>query len=93
VRRLTIALLLALLAGCGSKGEGDGGESGKSGGRVPPAKGDLSDLDGMPIEELLRAIVPRLAQEPGYQNPAQLAESLDKNWEIHCEQICRIKRK
>lgn len=89
--RLIVALLLALLAGCGSSGHEEGGGSSSS--LVPPPKGDLSDLDGLAFEEFVRAIVPRLAIEPGIQNPAALAESLGHKWKIHCEQICRIERK
>jgi hypothetical protein len=89
--RLFLIFLLALLAGCGSNG-GDGG-GGSAPGHTPPAEGDLSSLDGLPLEEFVRAIVPRLAEEPSIQNPAQLAASLDQIWKIHCEQNCRIERK
>lgn len=91
--RLFLLFLLALLAGCGSDKGGESGGSSGTGSRIPPAEGDLSDLDGLPLEKFVRAIVPRLANEPGIQNRANLAAALGQKWKIHCEQICRIERK
>jgi hypothetical protein len=93
MKRLTTFLLFTLLAGCGSGGDGESGGSATGPLRPPPAEGELSDLNGLPLEEFVRAIVPRLAEEPGSQDPAELAAALDQKWKIHCENICRIERK
>jgi hypothetical protein len=94
VLRLFLVLLLALLAGCGSKNEGNPGDGGNgSSGQVQPIEGDLSNLDGLPVEDFVRAIVPRLTMDAQTQTASQLAAGLDQNWKIHCEQICRIERK
>lgn len=91
MKRLSFLLLFALLAGCGSNGEDSGG--GGAPGPIQPAQGDFANLNGLPLEEFVRAIVPLLAQEPGIQSPADLAAALDQKWKLHCEQICRIERK
>lgn len=90
MKRLSFCLLVTVLAACGSQSGPDGG------GPTEPSRaatGDLSKLDGLPLEEFLRRLVPHLAREPGIQNPAKLAEALDQKWKINCEQICRIERK
>jgi hypothetical protein len=89
--RLLALLLLALLTGCG------GSDSPSSGGQsqapTPPAQGDLSDLNGLPAERAIRAMIPRLAKEPGLQDPAGLAKSLNQKWKITCGHSCLIERK
>lgn len=94
MRVLFLLLPLALLVGCGSKSDGAPSDSGGgSSGQMEPVEGDLTDLDGLPQEEFIRAIVPRLSKDARIQAPADLAAALDQKWNIHCDQICRIKRK
>jgi hypothetical protein len=90
--RIAIAILLLLsLAGCGS-GSNPPAPAPAPGRGAPVKAGDLSDLDGKPLEEVVIALIPRLAGA-GPSSADEIARSLDEKWNIHCENTCRIERK